>query len=72
MLARTALQRIIPLLRQGCRRALRMKVPGFPRAYYCAFVLRDTEWFNTWSGSGSVYRTKSDRNRNVYCDYFEN
>ncbi len=68
MLAPNAIEKIIPILKNGCRRALRMRVPGFPKAYYSGFVLRDTEWFNTWSGSGSVYRTKSDHTRNVYCD----
>ncbi len=68
MLARTAIERIIPILKKDCRRALRLKVRGFPKAYYAAFVLRDTEWFNTWAGSGSVYRRRADRKRNVYCD----
>ena len=54
MLARNAIERIIPILKKDCRRALRLKVKGFPKAYYAAFVLRDAEWFNTWAGSGSV------------------
>ncbi len=45
-----------------------MKVEGFPRPYYCSFLLRDTEWFNTFASSGSTFRTRSDRSRNVYCD----
>jgi TldD protein len=45
-----------------------MKLPGFPRVYYTAFLLRDIEWFNTWSSNGSVCRRRSDRTRNVYCD----
>lgn len=68
MLARSTIDRIIPILRKDCRRALRMRVEGFPKAFYCGLVLRDTHWFNTWAGSGSVYRRRSDRKRNVYCD----
>ncbi len=45
-----------------------MRVSGFPRAYYCGHLLRDMHWFNTWAGSGSVYRMRSDNTRNVYCD----
>ncbi len=45
-----------------------MQVSGFPKPYYCSFLLRDLEWFNTWSGSGSVYRRRSGHTRNVYFD----
>ena len=45
-----------------------MRVKGFPRPYYCSFLLRDIGWFNTWASSGSTYRQRSDRTRNVYCD----
>lgn len=45
-----------------------MEVRGFPRPYYCSLLLRDLDWFNTWSGSGSVYRRRSGNTRNVYCD----
>lgn len=45
-----------------------MKVPGFPKVYYCSFLLRDIEWFNTWASSGSIYRRRSDHTRNVYAD----
>ena len=68
MLPRSTVQRIIPILRKDARRALRMKVPGFPKVYYCSFLLRDIEWFNTWASSGSMYRRRSDRTRNVYAD----
>lgn len=68
MLPESAIDRLIPILRNDARRALRMKVVGFPRPYYCSFLLRDIEWFNTWAGSGSVYRKRSDHTRNVYCD----
>ena len=45
-----------------------MKVKGFPKPYYCAFLLRDISWFNTWASSGSIYRKRSDHTRNVNCD----
>ena len=68
MLSRAKIGKIIPLLKKDARRALKMKVRGFPRPYYCSFLLRDTDWFNTWANSGSTYRKRSDRTRNVYCD----
>lgn len=68
MLPESTIRRLIPILRKDARRALRMKVHGFPRPYFCSFLLRDIEWFNTWAGSGSVYRRRSDHTRNVYCD----
>lgn len=45
-----------------------MKIAGFPQPYFCSFLLRDIEWFNTWASSGSTYRRRSDRTRNVYCN----
>lgn len=68
MLQRAGVQKIIPLLKHASRRALRMKVSGFPRPYYCSFLLRDINWFNTWASAGSTYRKRSDHTRNVYCD----
>lgn len=59
---------LIQVLKKDLKRVTKMRVPGFPRAYYCSFLLRDTHWFNTFSGSGSVYRRRSDRTRNVLCD----
>lgn len=41
---------------------------GFPKPYFCSFLLKDTKWFNTWASSGSMYRRRSDHTRNVYCD----
>lgn len=68
MLQRPAIERIIPILKKGARRALRMRVKGFPKPYYCSFLLRDINWFNTWASAGSTYRRRDDRTRNVYCD----
>ncbi|RME59215.1 MAG: TldD/PmbA family protein [Candidatus Dadabacteria bacterium] len=68
MLRRGEINQLIPILKKDCRRALKMKVRGFPRPYYCSFLLRDIEWFNTWASSGSTYRRRSDHTRNVYCD----
>lgn len=45
-----------------------MKVSGFPKPYYCSFLLRDINWFNTWASAGSTYRKRADHTRNVYCD----
>jgi predicted Zn-dependent protease len=61
-------KRLIEILHRDAKRALSMKVRGFPRPYYCSFLLRDIKWFNTWASSGSLYRRKSDHTRNVYCD----
>ncbi|MBX7136352.1 MAG: TldD/PmbA family protein [Oligoflexia bacterium] len=68
MLPKSSIDRIIPILKKSARRALRMQVRGFPKPYYCSFVLRDINWFNTWAGSGSMYRNRADHTRNVYCD----
>ena len=68
MLPRSTIERLVPILKKDARRALRMRVAGFPRPYFCSFLLRDIEWFNTWSSSGSVYRRRADHTRNVYCD----
>lgn len=68
MLQRTVVEKLITILRKDARRALKMKVSGFPAPYYCGFVLRDVHWFNTWASAGSTYRKKSDRSRHVFCD----
>jgi TldD protein len=68
MLSRSTVQKLIPILRRDARRALKMSVPGFPKPYYCSFLLRDAHWFNTWASSGSMCRHLTDRTRNVYCD----
>lgn len=68
MLQRSIIDKIIPILRKDLRRVLRMRVRGFPKPYYAAFLMRDTNWFNTWASSGSTFRRKSDRSRHVYCD----
>jgi len=68
MLPKRIINQLVPILKKDCRRALKMRVPGFPRPYYCGFLLRDTKWFNTWASSGSTYRRRSDHTRNVYCD----
>ena len=68
MLTRSTVEKLIPILQRDARRSIKMYVPGFPRPYYCSLLLRDVHWFNTWASSGSTYRQKSDRSRNVYCD----
>lgn len=68
MLPRSTTENIITILKRHARRGLRMRVDGFPKPFYCSFLLRDTHWFNTWASSGSMYRRRSDRSRNVYCD----
>lgn len=68
MLSRSTVERLIPILRKDARRALKMHVPGFPKPYYCSFLLKDVHWFNTWASCGSIGRSKTDRTRNVYCD----
>jgi predicted Zn-dependent protease len=68
MLTRSTVEKLIPLLKKDARRALAMSVPGFPKPYYCSFLLKDIHWFNTWASSGSTCRSQTDRSRNVYCD----
>lgn len=68
MLSRSKIDKLIPILQKDAKRALTMKLRGFPRPYFCSFLLRHTDWFNTWANSGSTYRKRSDRTRNVYCD----
>lgn len=68
MLQRAAIEKIVPILRKNARRALKMKVAGFPAPYFCSFLLKDTHTFETSAGSGSIYKKKNDRNRSVFCD----
>lgn len=68
MLRRASIDKLIPVLKQACRRVKRMRVPGFPGVYYSSLLLRDVNWFNTWASAGSMYRKRSDHTRNVYCD----
>ena len=68
MLTRSTVESLIPILKRDSRRALKMSVPGFPKPYYCSFLLRDIHWFNTWASSGSECRSQRDRTRHVYCD----
>ena len=68
VIGKTIIDKLIPILRRDSKRALKMKVRGYVRPYYCSFLLRDTHWFNTWATSGSIYRWRSDHTRNVYCD----
>lgn len=68
MLPKSAIEKLVPILRKNAKRALRMRVPGFPAPYFCSFLLRDTNTFETSAGSGSTYKKRSDRTRDVYCD----
>jgi TldD protein len=68
VLHRSTIRKLVPILRRDLKRTLKLHMPGFPKVYYSAFLLRDIEWFNTWAGSGSVHRRRSDHTRNVYCD----
>jgi predicted Zn-dependent protease len=68
MLTRSTVESLIPILKKDARRALLMSVPGFPKPYYCSFLLKDIHWFNTWASSGSTCRSQRDRMRHVYCD----
>jgi TldD protein len=68
MLTRSTVESLIPILKKDARRALSMSVPGFPKPYFCSFLLKDIDWFNTWASSGSTCRSQRDRARHVYCD----
>ncbi|MFO0416689.1 MAG: TldD/PmbA family protein [Pseudomonadota bacterium] len=68
MLTRSTVESLIPILKKDARRALSMSVPGFPKPYYCSFLLKDSHWFNTWASSGSTCRSQRDRSRHVFCD----
>ncbi len=68
MLTRATVESLIPILRRDARRALSMRVPGFPAPYYCSFLLKDIDTFNTWASAGSTGRSQTDRTRTVCCD----
>ena len=68
MLSQRTIEQLIPILKKDARRALKMRVRGFVHPYYCAFLLKDVHWFNTWASSGSTCRSQTDRSRNVNCD----
>jgi len=68
MLNQKRIDELALILKKDARRALQMQVAGFPKPYYCSFLLRDTDWFHTWANSGSIYRKRSNHSRNVYCD----
>lgn len=68
MLSQKTVEQLIPILQKDARRALKMRVRGFAKPYYCSFLLKDLHWFNTWASSGSTCRSQTDRTRNVNCD----
>jgi len=68
MLSKKTVEELIAILKKDARRALKMRVRGFEKPYYCAFLLKDVHWFNTWASSGSTCRSQTDRSRNVNCD----
>jgi len=68
MLTQRTVEQLIQILKRDARRALKMTVRGFPRPYYCSFLLKDVHWFNTMASSGSTCRSQSDRSRHVNCD----
>lgn len=68
MLQKSAIHKIIPILKKHCKRALKMHVQGFPGPYFSSYLLRDIDSFNTFASNGSLYRRNTDRTRYVYCD----
>jgi predicted Zn-dependent protease len=68
MVTQRTVEQLIEILKRDARRALKMSVRGFPKPYYCSFLLKDVHWFNTWASSGSTCRSQNDRSRNVNCD----
>ncbi len=68
MLPQKTIKTLIKLLKLDIRRAKRMHLTGFPKTYFCSFLLRDTHWFNTWARGGSIVRRKADHTRNIFCD----
>lgn len=68
MLARSSIEKIIPVLRTSARRALRMKLPGYPSPYYVAFTLRDVHSAKTSASGGSTYEKNTDQQRFVYSN----
>jgi TldD protein len=68
MLSKNQINSVIPILKEAAQRALTMKVRGYPKPFFCSFLMRDQEWFNTWASSGSSFRKRSDHTRDVYCD----
>jgi len=68
MLSQKTTERLVKILKLDLARAKNMRLPGFPKTYFCSFLLRDTRWFNTWARGGSVVRRRADHTRNVLCD----
>lgn len=68
LLKSSTIEKIIPVLRDAAKRALELKLKGFPTPYYCSFLLRDIHTFECSGSHGSIYRANPDRTRDVYCD----
>lgn len=68
MLPRKTIDKLISILQLDIKRGRKMRLPGFPKTYYCSFLLRDTQWFNTWARGGSIVRRRADHTRNIFCD----
>jgi len=59
---------IINVLNRACKRALSIKLQGQPSPYYCSLLYRLRGYYTASSSYGSVYRTFSTDNADVYCD----
>lgn len=68
LLKSSTIENIIPVLRDATKRALDLKLKGFPTPYYCSFLLKDIHTFECSASHGSIYRAQPDRTRDVYCD----
>lgn len=68
MLPRKTIDKLIAILRLDIKRGRRMSLRGFPKTYFCSFLLRDTQWFNTWARGGSIVRRRADHTRNIFAD----
>lgn len=68
MLPRKTIDKLISILKLDIKRGRRMHLRGFPKTYFCSFLLRDTQWFNTWARGGSVVRRRADHTRNIFAD----
>jgi TldD protein len=68
MLNKAKAQKIISILSKSANRALNLRLKRQQDPYYCSFLLRDTEQFDTWASEGSLCKAIFSNNREVFCD----
>jgi len=61
--------RFADALQEECQRAMKhLKVPGYPRAYFLSYLLRDIHTTEIWGRLGNINYVNDQPSRNLYCD----